>query len=137
MEAILSEWVSGRDGGDGNGATESLIDHNVLETLKELTDGQHLDIIESYLDYARQTVGGMVTAVENDDVKAVVDLAHSLKASSKQLGAMQLGDLSSTLELRGLSGDLGDVDGLIREFADVGARVITEFEAYLVEHKAN
>ncbi len=133
----MSEWLSGKGDSDDNEAKESLIDHNVLETLKQLTDGQHLDIIESYLGFARQAVSDIVKAVEENDVKAVTDHAHSLKASSKQLGAMRLGDLSSELEARGLSGELGDVDILIREFANIGARVITEFEAYLVEHKTN
>ncbi|MEX0299685.1 MAG: Hpt domain-containing protein [Kordiimonas sp.] len=136
MEAVLSEWLSGENGGDNEEATESLIDYNVLETLKELTDGQHIDIVESYLDFARQAVSDIVKAVENNDSKAVSDIAHGLKASSKQLGAMQLGDLSSDLEARGLSGELGDVDLLIQKFADIGVGVIAEFEAYLLKHRA-
>lgn len=135
MEEILLKWLSKKVGNVEEPVAENLIDNDVLETLKQLTDGQHIDIIESYLEFARKAIADIVQAAQEGDAKSVRDHAHSLKASSKQLGAMKLGDLSGELESRGMSGSLGDIEKLIREFSDIGARVLAEFEVYLEEHK--
>jgi len=87
MEAILVKWLPEKVA-DPASVVESVIDHDVLATLKQLLDGQHLDIVESYLTYAQETVVAITAAAANDDAKAVRDLAHGLKASSKQVGAV-------------------------------------------------
>lgn len=137
METILLKWLSSKVKDESIEVPSSQIDQVAIETLKQLTDGQHLDIIESYLDFARGAIDDIIKAVENGDLKTVRDQAHGLKASSKQLGAMQLGDLAGELEMRSLSGELGDVELLIREFGDIGVSVLAEFETYLSEERAN
>ena len=137
MEEILLKWLSKKVENADETVAESLIDYDVLQTLKQLTDGHHIDIIESYLEFAGEAVADIIKAAQEGDIKGVRDHAHSLKASSKQLGAMQLGDLAAELESRGMDGDLGDIEMLMQDFSRVGERVVAEFEAYLAEHKAN
>lgn len=136
MEAILSKWLADKVSGTQPETPVSVIDQDVLESLKQLTDGQHIDIIESYLEFARDAIAQIGKAVAEQDVNTVRNQAHALKASSKQLGAMQLGDLASELEMRGLSGDLGDVELLMRDFDEAAQQAVTEFEGYVSGHSA-
>ena len=133
MEATLTRWLSDKMG-KGEDANVDVIDLEVVESLKTLTDGQHIDIIRSYLDFAKGSIAAISEAIGNRDAKALREHAHAHKASSKQLGAMELGDLAGELELSGMNGDMDEADRIATQFSIMGQKVLDRFNVYLADN---
>ncbi|MBL4836433.1 MAG: response regulator [Kordiimonadaceae bacterium] len=134
MEAILIKWLSDKLG-SAKEAEGEVIDFDVVESLKTLTDGQHIAIIHSYVDFAKGSLTSINEAASNKDADLLCELGHALKASSKQLGAMELGDLAGELEICGRNKDLRDIDRLAAQFASMGEKVLAGFETYLKDNE--
>jgi len=52
----------------------------------------------SYVKQLQKSLGAIRAALKEDDTETVRLTAHSLKAASKQLGAMRMGDLLGAIE---------------------------------------
>lgn len=80
--------------------TESvkIIDLEVLDTLHDAIGDSLADIIKLYLIGTPNDLAQMQQAIESKDFTTVGRLAHSLKSSSANLGAMQTSALAAELE---------------------------------------
>jgi HPt (histidine-containing phosphotransfer) domain-containing protein len=96
------------------------IDPAVFDALVEMTGGE-LDfvdeLIDTYLDDGAGQVAALRAALAASDVPALVRPAHSLKGSSFNLGAMELGALCQDLEQRGRSGAIDDAAARVASIA--------------------
>ncbi len=73
-------------------------DTEVLDTLKEAIGDSLTKIINLYLTDTPNTLQQMQQALNQDDYETVGRLAHSLKSSSANLGALQVSNLAINLE---------------------------------------
>lgn len=83
------------------------IDPATFANLVEMTGGE-LDfvdeLVDTYLDDGAQLVAELRDAASRGDVAGMVRPAHSLKSSSLNLGALQLGERCRTVEEGARSG---------------------------------
>jgi CheY-like chemotaxis protein/HPt (histidine-containing phosphotransfer) domain-containing protein len=106
------------------------VDRGVLTALvAEL--GQHIvgieeELIGDYLANARDTIAGMKAAVERNEPSEVRRLAHSLKSTSRWIGALELAERCLALETRAVDGMPDDVEAAIAAVETEFARVSAE-----------
>jgi CheY-like chemotaxis protein len=74
------------------------LDDVVFEQLRELFDNDVTDVIESYLQDSLEHIEGMTLAANTGERDVLKINAHSLKSSSRALGAMQVSALAEQLE---------------------------------------
>jgi CheY-like chemotaxis protein len=87
--------------------------------------------VKTYLTTSLKLLSAIREAVDADDPKAFVSAAHSLAASSTQLGARRLASLCEELVSLGQSGSCEGphelVDGISEEFGSVQHELTTEY----------
>lgn len=88
-------------------------------------------LLSDYLDSLRNASATLPRAVAAEDAKGVADLAHTLKSSSRWVGAMRLGSLCEAVELAARSGDMGSVSARLPEFEREAATVASAVADYL------
>lgn len=112
LTAMLLRWLDGLDRTEAcrsesvrvPALTESVLDEQALDQLTEMLDGDATDIIESYLSDSRGQLDAMTKALNEGDLKALERAAHSLKSTSRSLGARKVADLAEQTEAAARSG---------------------------------
>ncbi len=95
-----------------------------LRRLGELSGRNILrEVLESFLAEAPRRLERMRDALLRGDAAELTFIAHSLKGSSAQIGAVSIADLSRDLEAQGRSTDLSRAAGLLDTLEDEIARV--------------
>ncbi len=103
------------------------LDPAAIEALRALspdTDGTFLrELIEIYLQDTPERLADLDAALAQNDAKALMRAAHTIKGSSSNFGATRLAHLAQEIELHGKAGTCGPVPplvpGLKAEFAAV------------------
>ena len=89
----------------------SPIDAATMANLLEITGGDQGfvdELVDTYISEGGRIVGELVAAAEAGVVADLVRPAHSLKSSSMNVGALELGELCRRLEQDALSGTVDD-----------------------------
>ncbi len=116
---------------------QSPIDRRVLDTLVELQNcgdpGLLSKVINVYLDNSRELNSNLRTAVAAANDDGIREIAHALKSSSANVGAMGLADLCKRLETMARENRLDDAravqEQVEREYALVVEALRDELEA--------
>ena len=105
-----------------------------LRRLEEMT-GKPLihEIVDGFLAEAPRRLALLQDALARADAKDLVFLAHSLKGSSGQIGAVRVAALSRELEQAGRRDDLGSAPALLDELERELARVAPLLEEQKVQ----
>jgi two-component system, sensor histidine kinase and response regulator len=94
-----------------------ILDHGVLESLRELqADGEPdllTELVELYRADAPQMLEAMRTALAEANGEALRRAAHTLKGSSANLGAVRLAEMCRELERAGRDGALAGAAPLL------------------------
>jgi signal transduction histidine kinase/DNA-binding response OmpR family regulator len=110
----------------------ALLDSAQLDRLRRLGEraGQPLvrEIVASYLAETARRLTEMREALVRGDREGFTFLAHSLKGSSKQIGALRIGTLSAELEEQGAHGDSGALADRLTEIEEEVAKVLPLLE---------
>jgi HPt (histidine-containing phosphotransfer) domain-containing protein len=112
----------------GNGGP---IDEPTYDALLKMTgDDQAFvdDLVDTYLEDAVEQLAALGAAIDGGDPAALTRPAHSLKSSSLNVGALDLGKISLELEERGRAGQL---DGAAERVADAHRQFAAVREALL------
>lgn len=91
--------------------TTSPIDGATLANLLDATGGDQAfvdELIDTYLGEGARLVADLVAAAGAGDVAGLVLPAHSLKSSSQNVGALELGERCRALEEDARGGSVGD-----------------------------
>lgn len=106
------------------------IDRQVLDTLAGMQPPGDEDfvasVIRTYLDTASESRQHLLEAIAAGDAARIASVAHSLKSSSGNLGAIPLADLCLKLEQMGRSKNLDEVSGTHEQFEHEVERVFAE-----------
>ncbi len=81
-----------------NGESKPIVDPETLAVLRDVIGDTINDIIKLYLEDVPHSLQLMLNASNSADFVAVGRLAHSLKSSSANLGAMQTSKISAEIE---------------------------------------
>jgi HPt (histidine-containing phosphotransfer) domain-containing protein len=107
----------------------------VLEGLRELQGEGEPDVlkelIELYLEDVPSQLKALREAEERDDAKSVECIAHTLKGSCGNLGAVRMAPICAELEEIGGSGDLATAPALISRLEEEFGRVCAVLEKEL------
>ncbi len=98
------------------------LDKAVLEELKELLDDSFPTLIMRYIDDGNLRIEKIADALEAQDASVIYAQAHSLKGSSRNIGAFKVGDIFADLEALGQASNLAGA-------ATIFAAGKTEFSA--------
>ena len=88
----------------------SAIDRSILDEMAEIMGEEFPDLVRTYLDSAPDLIQQLQSAVQQDGVDALIGPAHSLKASSNDLGATQLAEVAQAIEHAARTGDISARD---------------------------
>ncbi|HZH98528.1 MAG TPA: response regulator [Fimbriimonadaceae bacterium] len=146
LGAVLERWIS-RDEEEKPGATPALelsdtsptpdvsVDYSVLESLRELQGEGEPDILEElvgiFLEDAPSQLETLKEAAEKGDTQSIERLAHTLKGSCGNMGAVRMEALYSELENMGRSESLLDAPARISRLEEELGRVRAAFEEEL------
>jgi CheY-like chemotaxis protein len=92
------------------------VDLSILERLKQIAEGDEgllTEIIESYLEDAKERVETVAIAVTQKDAVALYRTSHALRSLSSSVGAAYLSCLCEHLERKAQENDLGDTRSLL------------------------
>ncbi|MGM0593777.1 MAG: Hpt domain-containing protein [Pseudomonadota bacterium] len=96
-----------------------LLDMDTLDDLRTMLDDGLEELLEEYLLDSARTLEALQEAAQRGDRAELVDLAHSLKGSSGNLGIQAVYRLSEQLEQDARSGALDDPAGRVEALAQV------------------
>ncbi|MCC7011788.1 MAG: Hpt domain-containing protein [Planctomycetes bacterium] len=100
---------------------ESVIDAGVIAGLKELggdeDPGLYLEVIELFLDDAAQQIVNLREAMARGDTRQLERIAHTLKSSSANVGALRFSKLCFEIEQLGRCSDLAHAGSLVERAA--------------------
>ena len=102
------------------------IDTSILYSLKELQIDGEPDFIEqvvtTFLTGSRPLIGQLETAFSDMDTQGMMHIAHRLKSSSANVGALRLSELSRLLEMDCTKNSGEDAESMV-------AAIVSEFDA--------
>ncbi|HTG41536.1 MAG TPA: Hpt domain-containing protein [Methylomirabilota bacterium] len=94
------------------------LDTSVLAALSDSVGGDVAfvaDLVETYLADGAVQLAAIDDAVRSSEAEALVRPAHTLKSSSRTVGANRLGELSRQIEMLGRSGSTTEAGELAAE----------------------
>ena len=143
LEEVLGRWVSRvggvapEDGFPEEGAAPNgsggVLDPEVLANLRNLGDAELLaELAGMFFDDVTSRLGELREAVEAGDAAGVERVAHTLKGSSGNMGAVRMSGICAELQDVGASGDLTRAPdllaGLEEQYGRVRPALETEME---------
>ncbi|MAS87536.1 MAG: hypothetical protein CMH30_06130 [Micavibrio sp.] len=78
---------------------DTLIDEAMIESARSILKGKYDSMVTIYFDNCWELMNEIKTALDINDVQGLIRPAHSLKSSSKQMGAVALSELAKNLEI--------------------------------------
>ena len=115
--------------------SEQVLDPDVIECLKELggedDPGLFAELVDMFLRDTPERLSALQAALAGDDIKEIERVAHSMKSSCGNLGAMGLADLCFQMEMAGRNGSVEDLKSLVERSDDEYKRVRTALESEL------
>jgi len=121
LRSILHHWLKERAK-----ATSCVVDGAVLDGLRELESPSHPPLVNrllsNWINRTPERLERMRQGLEQSDLEAIANEAHSMKSESGNLGAMAYSDLASRLQDAARNGDLEACRALVDAlFADLAA----------------
>jgi two-component system sensor histidine kinase BarA len=90
------------------------IDDATFANLIEMTGGDQSfvdELVDTYIDEGERLVADLAAAAAAGNIEDMVRPAHSMKSSSLNVGALELGAVCRALEEDARGGDVGDPAG--------------------------
>ena len=91
-----------------------LLNSETFLQLKNIMEDAFESLAVSYLDDSMNLIQDIHDAIVNSDVEVFTRAAHTLKSSSLNMGAEQLGALAEYLEAQGKTGNLQGLESLVQ-----------------------
>jgi PAS domain S-box-containing protein len=119
----------------------SAIEKNILldqSRLKKVSLGDHdfeKDLLTSYLSDLDLKYNLLNKLIAKNDIKKIVEIAHSIKGSSYSIGADRVGDEAFAIELSGKNNDWLNVNDRIEKLGVILNETKLKIESYLANKK--
>ncbi len=75
-----------------------LIDIDAVENARSILKAKYDEMLNVYIDNSWERVEEIVAALKAKDMQAIIRPAHTLKSTSKQMGALKLSDIAKEME---------------------------------------
>lgn len=109
------------DQAPADGADATALDEGVVNAARASLKDKFSMMVEFYLEDAADHIAQIQAGLADDDPQEVVAPAHTLKSSSRQIGATQVGEIAAWLEeaARTAEGSHSDVAPLSARAAEL------------------
>ncbi|MCF8473543.1 MAG: response regulator [Emcibacter sp.] len=107
------------------------IDYDILNDLKLLTNGEHIEILRLFMNMTMENIPSITAAVEKRDFISLKRETHFFKSSIQQVGALRLGELILKLEKYCDDKKSTDIDKVLHDFISQSEIVMSELEKYI------
>jgi HPt (histidine-containing phosphotransfer) domain-containing protein len=94
-----------------------ILDTRVYNELKDLLAEDLLEVIDMYYGDSIEQVAQLKVAVDAGDVSNIINICHSLKSSSANLGAVDLAELCKKMEELGREAKLDNPAELFEQLS--------------------
>ena len=111
----------------------TLLDQNRLKTVSLGDREFEKDLLISFLSDLDQKYKTLNELIAQNDIKKIVEIAHSIKGSSYSIGAVRAGDEAFAIELSGKNNDWLNVSDRIEKLGVVLSDTRSKIENYLIE----
>jgi len=112
------------------------LDISVLAALLDSVGGDQAfvaDLVETYLADGADQLAAIDEAVRSSQAEPLVRAAHTLKSSSRTVGANRLGELSRRIEMLGRSGSTTGAGELVAEARTEWVDIVAALRAWLAD----
>ncbi len=109
----------------------SELDNKTLLELKDVMGDDFGQIIHSYIKHSTELISNIKLLINTGDLKEVQRLVHSFKSSSKNVGAIELGDKAYEIEKKLANGNHSELDDEIQNLIVRYDRVVKALEELL------
>ncbi|MBL4801221.1 MAG: response regulator [Emcibacter sp.] len=137
MSNMLSKWLEHKEeplkAEDGVKKSSNAIDYDILDNLKDITNGQHIQILKLFLEMSEETIPAILAAINSNDATDLKRKAHYFKSSSEQIGATRLSGLVRELENFGKSESFIGIEPVLNNFVSHSEVVMDEITKYIAK----
>jgi len=122
LNQMLQKWLSEKVSGKvsvqniqpvdnaSDKQTDELLDFSVIDELKQVMGDDYKNVIHSYLQHSSQLFTRMKHMASEGNAEEVMRSVHSFKSSSKNVGAIKLGDRALAFEQQLRNKQVPDLD---------------------------
>lgn len=103
-----------------------VLDFTMIEQLKALMEDDFWLLINTFIDDGDNRIKQLEAAFQASDQQQIMEIAHSLKGSSSNLGATILSDLCYQLQTQALEKSMADLAHFLPEVKQAYLEVRTE-----------
>ncbi len=124
LKEVLDKWLKLNkeeqvmDKQTTNKSNEAILDETVLSSLKEIMEDDFSEVLQIFLDESVSLMAEIHTAFE-DNSDNLVRAVHTLKSSSKNVGAMSLGMIAEEMEKSLVNKELDAAKSKLEELQEV------------------
>ena len=75
-----------------------ILDQQAVENARRILKERYDEIVETYIQSTQDYINTMIQAMEKNDIEAIIRPAHTLKSTSKQMGAEKISLIAKDIE---------------------------------------
>ncbi len=111
-----------------DGGASGLLDETILNELKQICGDENtfVQVLQLYLDESTEKMKVLSKAGERGDWEAVAGVAHTMKSSSMNVGAMSLGEMFKRLEAESKVENTGVITPLLARLPEFYEDVVVQ-----------
>lgn len=115
-----------------------VVDKPVFEDARAMMRDKFSEMVQYYIEDAQDYIKHILQGVDEGDASKVAAYSHTIKSSSKQLGALVVADIAEKIELnaRRIADDDGDIKTVELDVAKLESSFV-EFMGFLTEFLEN
>ncbi|MEM9987974.1 MAG: response regulator, partial [Pseudomonadota bacterium] len=76
-----------------------VLDEDAVENARSILKGKYDEMVNVYIENSWARLDEMTNAIDQSDVESIIRPAHTLKSTSKQMGAVHLSDIAKQIEV--------------------------------------
>lgn len=108
-----------------------MLDENAVQSARGILKGRYDDMVVMFLDNSRERINEIKQGIYKDDAEAIIRPAHTLKSTSRQMGAFRLAEIALMVEKEAKA--IVNGDSSLEQSMDHIAQAITDLSEILVE----
>lgn len=108
-----------------------ILDDEAIENARSILKSKYDEMVHVYINNSWERVDEIMNAINQNDIEAVIRPAHTLKSTSKQMGAIRLSDIAKEIEYnakaihKGEAQENQNMEGITHDMEEV-KRLLTE-----------
>ncbi len=116
--------------------SENIMDWEIVDSIRDLDDGDEAgtllaELVDTFAAEFIENKDTLKKLIDQKDIEEIRMLAHKMKGSSANLGAIEFSKLCNEMEEKAKKGDLGDFSDLFDQLLEIYEITQKEFKSYL------